>query len=310
MNENIVKIRASVMRSIREFYEEESLTEVAPPVLTSFSCENACIGGSDLISVNYYDRKAYLSQSAQIYLEAISLQYGNVYAVNPAFRAESSALEKYLSEFWMCEAEMLNLDLNELRDHITRLIIHVLDTVVKKNSQELIRLGSDVEKFKRIISGGIPSVTYSQALAILADMGYPHQWGDEIDDSCEVMLGRSFQDIPFFVTDFPAELSSYYKLKDANGLTTHSLDLYAPNGFGELVGGSLREYKKDRLKASLIENGVPLEPFLWFLEVLDKRAVPHGGYGIGIERLLSWICNCHTIGETAFFPRTESILTP
>lgn len=298
------------MHSIREFYEKESLIEVAPPVLTSFSCENACIGGSDLISVNYYNRKAYLSQSAQIYLEAISLQYGNVYAINPAFRAESSALEKYLSEFWMCEAEMLNLDLNELRDHITRLIIHVLNTVVKKNSQELIRLGSDVDKFKHIISGGIPSVTYSQALDILADMGCKLQWGDEIDDQCELMLGRSFHDIPFFVTDFPVELSSYYKLKDANGLTTHSLDLYAPNGFGELVGGSLREYKKDRLKASLIENGVPLEPFLWFFEVLDKRAVPHGGYGIGIERLLSWICNCHTIGETTFFPRTESILTP
>lgn len=311
MKLEVLKIRNTVYEAIDKFLKTNGFYEVSPPILTSFSCEVACVGGSDLLSVNYYDSKAYLSQSGQLYLEALAMQLGQVYCIAPAFRAESTMLASHLSEFWMLEAEMLDVTFDELVQNINKLLTIIIRTVLKKNSHELELLGSDIASFNKVINKSIPQITYSEAIDILRKNHFSIEWGDDIQQEQENLLSQYFNNLPFVITLYPKTLSSFYKQEcsDSSKLTL-SLDVIAPNGFGELVGGSMREINVESMRKSLSLLGTDPTTYNWYFEAVSSRQKIHGGYGLGIERLISWLCNLNTIQDAIPFPRTENQLWP
>lgn len=306
-----LKIRNSVSEAIDIFYKTNGFYEVAPPILTSFSCEVACIGGSDLISVNYYGKKMFLSQSSQLYLEALALQLGRAYCVNPAFRAESTLLATHLSEFWMCEAEMLNINFPQLVQNINDLLTAIIAFILEKNHVELESLGVNTVPLEKVKKNSIPQITYSEAISILKKEHVSIEWGEDIQDSHNRILSQYFDNLPIMITMYPKKLSSFYKQAcPDNPDITFSFDLIAPDGYRELASGSMRETDITRLRESLHSAGVTSTPYEWYFDMISSNPETHGGYGLGIERLVSWLCNLPTIQDSIPFPRTEEILWP
>lgn len=311
MKIEILKIRNTIYEIVDGFFRANGFYEVSPPILTSFSCEVACVGGSDLISVDYYDKKAYLSQSGQLYLEALAMQLGRVYCINPAFRAESTLLSTHLSEFWMLEAEMLDVTFDELTQNINDLLIKIIGMVLKKNHLELEMLNANIALLEKIMKRQIPKVTYSDAIDILKKEHISIEWGEDIQPIHEIILSKYFDDLPLMITLYPRTLSSFYKQVCADNLDlTLSLDVIAPNGFRELVGGSMRESNVSNLRELLLSSGTDLTSYEWYLNTISLNPKAHGGYGLGIERLVGWICNLSTIEDAIPFPRTEEKLWP
>lgn len=312
MKTEVLKIRNTVYGAIHNYFRTGGFFEVAPPILTSFSCEVACVGGSDLISVNYYDQKAFLSQSGQLYLEALAMQLGRVYCIDPAFRAEATMLATHLSEFWMCEAELTDVSFEELVGIVNNLIVTVIKTVLNVNRVELEALGSDIACLERTAECGCTEISYNQAIQMLQDEGIKIEWGEDIESEHELILSRVLGDVPFIITHYPMELSSFYKQVCPNDPRySLSFDVIAPNGFRELVGGSMREPDAEVLRASLKKaaDGDTVA-YDWYLDLIAESPRQHGGFGLGIERLLTWICNLDTIQDSIPFPRTENRLTP
>lgn len=310
MNTEVLKIRSTVYDAIDRYFKSENFYEIAPPIITSFSCEVACIGGSDLISVNYYDKKAYLSQSGQLYLEALAMQLGQVYCISPTFRAESTSLVSHLSEFWMCEAEMTDITFERLLGNINDLLIAVINLILEKNSSDLKLLGTDVRKLERILRSPFIQVAYSDVIEILKQEHLSVEWGDDIQSSHEMILSKYFDEFPVIITRYPKTLSSFYKqtcLDDS--AVTLSFDVIAPKGYGELASGSMRENDVRKLRESLLPK-VEMAPYEWYFDLISENQKEHGGYGIGIERLLSWLCNLSTIQDAIPFPRTQGLLCP
>ncbi len=310
MNKEVFKIRSTIYEAIDKFLKAENFYEIAPPIITSFSCEVACVGGSDLISVNYYDKKAYLSQSGQLYLEALAMQLGQVYCISPAFRAESTSLAEHLSEFWMCEAEMIDITFERLLGNINDLLIAVINLILETNSSDLKFLGTDMKKLERTLRRPFTQVTYSDAIEILKQEHLSVKWGDDIQSSHEMILSKYFDNIPIIITRYPKALSSFYKqtcLEDQ--AVTLSFDVIAPEGHGEIASGSMRENDVRKLRESLLPK-VEISPYEWYFDLISENQKEHGGYGIGIERLLSWLCNLSTIQDAIPFPRTKELLCP
>ncbi len=312
MKTEVLKIRNTVYGAIHNYFRTAGFFEVAPPILTSFSCEVACVGGSDLISVNYYDKKAYLSQSGQLYLEALAMQLDKVYCIDPAFRAEATMLATHLSEFWMCEAELTDVSFDQLVDIVNGLIESVIKAVLQNNRAELIALGSDVACFERIAECGCARINYCDAIEALKDQGVAIEWGDDIEAEHELILSRVLGDVPFAITRYPMGLSSFYKqVCPEDDRYSLSFDVIAPNGYRELVGGSMREPDADKLRTALEKaSGGDTSAYDWYLELIAENPREHGGFGLGIERFLTWICNLDTIQDSIPFPRTENKITP
>ena len=311
MNVETLKVRNTVYNAIDNFFRMNKYYEIAPPILTPFTCEVACVGGSDLISVDYYNKTAYLSQSGQLYLEALAMKLEKVYCISPTFRAESTLLSKHLTEFWMCESELLFVKLDELIQIVNDLLISVIKTVIENNTLELEKLGTNIIKFEEIISGQIPRVHYSDAIEILKKEHISIEWGDDIEAFHEEKLCHYFDNHPLFITNYPVSLSAFYKKKCINNPDlTMSFDVVAPNGFREIIGGSIRNNNIYDLRDTLSLANVDTSKFDWYLDLIESNPVEHGGYGLGIERLISWICNLNTIEEAIPFPRTEDILWP
>lgn len=310
MNTEVLKIRSTIYETIDRFLKSKNFCEIAPPIITSFSCEVACVGGSDLISVNYYDRKAYLTQSGQLYLEALAMQLGQVYCISPTFRAESTSLASHLSEFWMCEAEMIDITFERLIENINDLLLAVLNSLLEKNSSDLKCLGINLNKIESISRGPFIQVSYSDAIEILKQERFSVKWGDDIKSSHEKILSNYFNEFPIIITRYPKALSSFYKqLCPQDQTVTLSFDVIAPNGYGELASGSMRENDVQKLRESLLPQ-VEISPYEWYFNLIAKNQKEHGGYGIGIERLLSWLCNLSTIQDAIPFPRTKETLCP
>lgn len=311
MQTDVLKIRNTVYEAIDDYFKPKKFCEVTPPILTSFSCEVACVGGSDLISVNYYDKKAFLSQSGQLYLEALAMQLERVYCIDPAFRAESTLLNTHLSEFWMCEAEMINVTFEQLVKNASDLLLHIIKLVIEKNGSELISLGTDLKLLEKVTCEKIPEITYSDAINILKNENIFIEWGADIKPYHESILSKYFNELPFIITLYPKEISSFYKqVYPSNNKEVMSFDIIAPKGYRELVGGSMRETDVVKLKKSLLTSGATLADYNWYIDMISSNPIEHGGYGLGIERLISWICNLNTIQEAIPFPRTEKKLCP
>ncbi|MBD5515831.1 MAG: asparagine--tRNA ligase [Lachnospiraceae bacterium] len=311
MKSEVLKIRSTVYEAVDMFFRSNGFYEVSPPILTSFSCEAACVGGSDLVSVNYYNKKAFLSQSGQLYLEALAMQLERVYCMGPAFRAESTLLATHLSEFWMCEAEMINISFDDLSHNISSLLTTIIGVVLEKNSSDLEKLGVNVTEFDKITKKQIPQITYSDAINILRKESIPIEWGDDIQSSHELLLSKYFDNLPLMITLYPRALSSFYKqvCPDDSKLTL-SLDVVAPSGFHEIVGGSMRENDVECLRKTLQMSQSDISPYEWYLETISSNPKKHGGFGLGIERLVTWLCNLNTIQDAIPFPRTKEILWP
>lgn len=311
MRKEVLIIRNTIYEAIDDFFRKKEFCEVSPPILTPFSCEVACVGGSDLISVDYYGKKAFLTQSGQLYLEALALQLKQVYCIAPAFRAESTLLTTHLSEFWMCEAEVLNSTFDELVETVKALLLSVIQAVLQKNSFELQILGVNIDSLKRILCKSIQIVTYTKAIEILKNNSVLIDWGDDIEPAHEVILSKYFDDVPIIITRYPRKLSSFYKKVCLdNPELTLSFDVIAPNGYREIVGGSLRETNVEVLVNALQSAKANLAQYEWYLDLISQNPHEHGGFGLGIERLVSWICNLDTIQDAIPFPRTEDNICP
>lgn len=302
----ILKVRHEIIKAIREFFDERGFILIDAPILTP----NACEGTTTLFETTYFDKKAYLSQSGQLYMEAACMAFKKVYCAGPTFRAEKAKTRRHLIEFWMVEPEVAFATLDDIIDLEEGVTLHVLDRVLRSREEELKFLGRDIEHL-RSMKGPFPRYTYAEILEMLAKLGKPVQWGDDLGGDEETVLTEQF-DTPVFVHHYPVSSVAFYIEPDPDqeGLS-QSVDLLAPEGYGEIIGGgSLRISSLELLERRIEEHGLPREIFEWYLDLRRYGSVPHGGFGIGVERLVRWICGRAHIRETIPFPRLLGRMYP
>ncbi|MDI6868305.1 MAG: asparagine--tRNA ligase [Coprothermobacterota bacterium] len=301
----IMRIRATVIKACRDFLDSQGFLLVDAPILTPAAVE----GTTTLFPVDYFGEQAYLSQSGQLYNEATCLAFGRVYCFGPAFRAEKSATRRHLAELWMLEPEAAfyhfedNLRLQE------ELVSYVVQTVLEKKKRELEIIKRDTTLLEKV-SPPFPRITYDQALELLKEKGLPLEWGEDFGAPHETAICTSF-DKPVFVTHFPAVCKAFYMKPDPDRPeVTLSADLLAPEGYGEIIGGSERIDSLELLEQKLRENNLPEEPYRWYLDLRRYGSVPHSGFGMGIERTVAWICGLEHIRESIPFPRLLEKMYP
>jgi asparaginyl-tRNA synthetase len=301
-----IRVRHTIIKAVRDFFDERGFTLVDAPILTS----NACEGTSTLFETDYHGDKAYLTQSGQLYMEAAAAAFGKVYCFGPTFRAEKSKTRRHLAEFWMVEPEVAFLDLEgDMRlaeDFIAYVVARALDT----RREELKVLERDTSPLERV-TAPFPRITYAQAIAILQSGGHPEaKAGDDFGADEETVIGAGF-DRPVIVHRYPAELKAFYFKRDPNDESlTLNMDVLAPEGYGEVIGGGQREDDLAKLEASIALHNLPRAAFDWYLDVRRYGSVPHAGFGLGIERTVAWICGLPHVRETIPFPRMLNRLSP
>ena len=303
----IMKIRSTVVSAIHEFFQKREYTLFDPPIFTPNSCE----GGSTLFEVKYFDDKMYLTQSWQLYAEAAIFALGKIYDVAPTFRAEKSKTSRHLSEFWMAEMEAPWMELDEVVQVAKDEVKFIVEKVLEKHEQDLKSIGRDVEKLKKAISGSFPTIKYSEALKILKEKeGMDFEWGKDLRTIEEEKLMNHF-DTPVVVTHYPKEVMAFYKPADPeNPKEALCFDMLAPEAYGEIIGGSQRCIDLSELKEGLQKEGEPLEKYEWYFDLRKYGSVPHSGYGLGVERIVSWICGLDSIRDAIAFPRTQRRYRP
>ncbi|MCR4433578.1 MAG: asparagine--tRNA ligase [Caldiserica bacterium] len=301
----IMRIRATVIKACRDFLDSQGFLLVDAPILTPAAVE----GTTTLFPVDYFGEQAYLSQSGQLYNEATCLAFGRVYCFGPAFRAEKSATRRHLAELWMLEPEAAfyhfedNLRLQE------ELVSYVVQTVLEKRKRELEIIKRDTTLLEKV-SPPFPRITYDQALELLKEKGLLLEWGEDFGVPHETAICTSFEK-PVFVTHFPAVCKAFYMKPDPDRPeVTLSADLLAPEGYGEIIGGSERIDSLELLEQKLRENNLPEEPYRWYLDLRRYGSVPHSGFGMGIERTVAWICGLEHIRESIPFPRLLEKMYP
>jgi asparaginyl-tRNA synthetase len=299
------RIKADLLRALREFLDAEEVLETTPPILTG----NPAEGGSEAFSIDYFGRPGYLSQSAQLYLEAMLAPNERVYALTPSFRAEKSRTPRHLTEYQHLEVELAWCDLDGLLDFTERMIVSVLHAVAERRPTELRSLGRPPEELLAI-RAPFPRISYAEAIERLRAKGLPVSWGSDLATAEERALTLEERS-PMFVTRFPHELKAFYMLRTpGDPRTVEAADLLGPEGYGELVGASCRETDVGALKERLVAMGVNLEEYEWYLDLRRHGSVPHAGFGLGVERLMRWMLRREHIRETTPFPRTPSRHTP
>ena len=303
----ILRVRDEVCRACRDFFQARGFILVDTPILTPTSCE----GTTSLFSTEYLDKgKAYLSQSGQLYLEAAALALGRVYCFGPTFRAEKSKTRRHLTEFWMVEAEAAFFTLEEVMGLAEDLVRFVVTRVLENQEARLRLLGRDTEPLQEVLAGPFIRLSYSEALVRLEAAGKEVPWGEDLGGDEETALSQMFTR-PVLVHRYPREAKAFYMEPDpADPRLALCVDLLAPEGYGEIVGGSQRIADLDTLVASLEANHLPREPLEWYLDLRRYGSVPHGGFGLGIERLLAWLCGLHHVRETIPFPRLIDRIYP
>ncbi|MEF8879559.1 MAG: asparagine--tRNA ligase [Candidatus Thermoplasmatota archaeon] len=304
---NVLKIRSTIVGAIHEFFRNQGFHEFDAPVLQPSQCE----GGATLFEVKYYEDKTYLSQSWQLYAEAAVFALEKVYNMGPTFRAEKSKTSRHLSEFWMAEMEAAWVELNELTEIAKEEIKFILKKVLKNNTEELKELGQDIEKLKKIANSKFPTITYRDALKILKEKeNMEIEWGKDLRTIEENQLMKHF-DAPVVVTNYPIKTMAFYKPPDPEDPETAlCFDMLAPEEYGEIIGGSQRSEDVEYMKKRLQDEGEDVSNYEWYFDLRRFGSVPHSGYGVGVERVVAWICGLDNIKDAIPFPRTVTRYTP
>ncbi len=301
----ILKVRHTVVNSIRQFLNENGFVLVDAPIFTPSACE----GTTTLFETEYFGRKAYLSQSGQLYMEAAIFVFGKVYCFGPTFRAEKSRTRRHLTEFWMVEPEIAFANLEDLMKIEEELVTHIVKSVLEKNEKDLKLLGRDISKLK-IVEPPFPRISYTEALDILKKHGIELEWGEDFGAPHERIISLEF-DKPVIVHRYPAKAKAFYMQPDPeNPEVVLCNDMLAPEGHGEIITGSERIWDLELLKKKIKEFKLPEEAYKWYLDLRRYGSVPHAGFGLGIERTIKWICNLDHIREAIPFPRTITRLYP
>jgi asparaginyl-tRNA synthetase len=295
----ILRIRAEAVRAARNYMDEQGYTLTDAPIFTPAACE----GTSSLFEVNYIDdTKAYLTQSGQLYIEATAMALGKVYTFGPTFRAEKSKTRRHLTEFWMLEPEAAYAELSDMMDLGEGLVSAVVQSVVKNRSRELETLKRDVAKLE-YVRAPFPRISYEEAVAVLNKHGNPAKFGDDFGGDEETIISKEF-DRPVIIHRYPSAIKAFYMQPDAERPELAlAFDMIAPEGYGEIIGGSQRVHDYDLLLQRLREHNLPQEAFQWYLDLRRYGSVPHAGFGLGLERTVAWICGTEHIREVIPFPR-------
>ncbi len=301
----IIRVRHQVIKASRDFFDQNGFTLVDTPIFTA----NACEGTTNLFSVDYFDTTAYLTQSGQLYSEASIGAHGKVYCFGPTFRAEKSKTRRHLTEFWMIEPEMAYCDLDENMDWAEKFISYVVGWCLEHCRTELEILERDTSQLEKV-KPPFPRVTYDKAVKILHANDVDFEYGSDFGGGDETVISSQF-DRPVMVHRWPAETKAFYMKRDKdNPELALGVDVLAPEGYGEIIGGGQREDDYDTLVDRIRHNDLPLKPFQWYLDVRKYGSVPHSGFGMGIERCITWITGIQHIRETIPFPRTIYRLEP
>lgn len=301
----IIRIRGEIIKAVRTFFDNNGFTLVDAPIFTP----NACEGTSNLFETEYFEEKAYLTQSGQLYMEAAAAAFGKAYCFGPTFRAEKSKTRRHLTEFWMVEPEVAYMDLYEDMDLAEDFVAFIVQQVVQNRRAELEILERDISKLEAI-QKPFPRITYDEAIAILNEAGNPVPWGEDFGGDEETIISQKF-DRPVLIHHYPTEIKAFYMKPDpANPKVALNVDMIAPEGYGEIIGGGQREDDLDVLVGKIKEHGLPMEAFEWYLDVRRYGSFPHAGFGLGIERTVSWLCGLHHVRETIPFPRLMDRLRP
>ena len=301
----LLKIRHTLVNACRDFLNQDGFTLADAPIFTPSACE----GTTTLFETDYFGEKAYLTQSGQLYNEATAMALGKTYCFGPTFRAEKSKTRRHLIEFWMVEPEVAFATLDDVMDLIERFVESIVGRVLTERRRELQILERDVAPLERV-KRPFPRISYEDAAKILIDKGLPFERGSDFGGTDETVLTEGF-DRPFFVHRFPTAVKAFYMKRDpGDEQLSLSCDLLAPEGYGEIVGGGEREDRLDRLVERIREHKLPMEAFEWYLDLRRYGSVPHSGFGMGIERALTWIAGIEHVRETIPFPRLLHRLKP
>jgi asparaginyl-tRNA synthetase len=295
----ILRIRAEAERAARNFMDAQGYTLTDAPIFTPAACE----GTTTLFEVNYIDeQKAYLTQSGQLYVEALAAALGKVYTFGPTFRAEKSKTRRHLTEFWMLEPEAAYAHLEDMIVLAEGLVSAVVQSVAKNRTRELAMIERDVASLQKI-TPPFPRITYDDAIKVLQKAGNPAKWGDDFGGDEETIISKEF-DRPVVIHRYPAAMKAFYMATDAaRPELSLSFDMIAPEGYGEIIGGGERLADYDTLVRRLHEHNLPEESFQWYLDLRRYGSVPHAGFGLGLERAVAWICGTEHIREVIPFPR-------
>ncbi len=300
-----LRIRAEVVRSVREFLDNRGYVNLDAPIFTPAACE----GTTTLFPVKYFNKVAYLSQSGQLYNEAACMAFGKVYCFGPAFRAEKSKTRRHLTEFWQVEPEMAYFQMEDAIKVTEEMLEYIVRNVLEHRERELKILGRDIKILEKV-HPPFPRIRYKEAIERLQKKGIEIKYGDDFGAPDEAALTEEFE-LPFFVYHFPADVKAFYMKKDGeNPDVTLSFDLLAPEGYGEIVGGGQREDDYQLLLKSIKKRNLPVKNFQWYLDLRKYGSIPHSGFGLGIERTVAWIGKIHHVRETIPFPRMLDTIYP
>ncbi len=293
----ILRIRNTIKNSIREFLNKEGFIEFDSPILTPSACE----GTTTLFEIDYFGDKMYLSQSGQLYVEAGALAFNKVYCFGPTFRAEKSKTRRHLMEFWMVEPEIAFATLDDIIYIAQNMISYIVSKVLENNLYELLILERDISKLENI---KLPfyRITYKEAVDLLHSKGIDFEFGQDFGAPEETIISETF-DKPVIITHYPKSIKPFYMKLDENKEFVLNMDILAPEGYGEIVGGSQREDDYDLLLKRMQEENIPLKEYQWYLDLRKYGSVKHAGFGLGIERTVAWICNLDHVRQAIPFPR-------
>jgi asparaginyl-tRNA synthetase len=289
---------------MHEFFDSRDFWRTDPPILTPAACE----GTSTLFPVDYFDEEAFLTQSGQLYIEATAMALGKVYSFGPTFRAEKSKTRRHLTEFWMVEPEVAYAELDDIMKLAEDFISHIVKRVLEHRRKDLETIGRDISKLEKIETP-FPRITYDEAVAMLkeghakGELENDFAWGGDLGSPDETYISSRF-DRPVMIHRYPVEVKAFYMEPDPqNPKVALCVDVLAPEGYGEVIGGSQRMGSYDKLLARVHEHNLPEEAFKWYLDLRKFGGVPHAGFGMGLERAVAWICGLEHVRETIPFPR-------
>ncbi|GAE29058.1 asparagine--tRNA ligase [Halalkalibacter hemicellulosilyticus] len=302
----VMKIRNEIIRATYEFFNDNGFVKVDPPILTGSAPE----GTSELFATNYFDEEAYLSQSGQLYMEAAAMALGRVFSFGPTFRAEKSKTRRHLIEFWMIEPEMAFVQFEENLEIQEQFVSFIVKSVLANCQLELRVLGRDLDKLAKVQTP-FPRITYDEAILFLTNNGFNDiKWGDDFGAPHETAIAKHY-DQPVFITHYPTQLKPFYMQPDANREeVVLCADLIAPEGYGEIIGGSERIHHYELLRKNIEKHQLSNEAYQWYLQLRQYGSVPHSGFGLGLERTVAWIAGVEHVRETIPFPRLLNRLYP
>jgi asparaginyl-tRNA synthetase len=301
----VLRVRSEIEQAIRDFFYERDFVLIDSPILTGSSVE----GTSTLFETDYFGEKAYLSQSGQLYLEPAAAAFGKVYCFGPTFRAEKSKTRRHLTEFWMIEPEVAFLEFEGLCELAEEMVVSLLSRALDRCKEDLKRLERDTSKLEAVRKP-FPRITYRQAIDKLRKKGFEVKFGDDLGADEETALA-SESDQPLIVTRFPAAIKSFYMQPDPEDPeVVLGLDMLAPEGYGEIIGGSQRIHDLTLLERRLKEHKLSKESYEWYLDVRRYGTFPHSGFGMGLERFVTWVCGIHHLREAIPYPRTLKRIYP